>query len=336
MSAKIAYSLVGARVALAASLLGASLFMTARAPGDAPKTAPSAAPSPSPLTLTKTAGKPRQLVTDDTSVYWADGKKILGVDKTGGAVRTVANTAMGASHLVIAAGKTYWTEGEAVFTLGKAPATTKLKDFHIATSGGSSEPFDIDGLHASTTGSLCVTAYYGTGQVPQVTCFDVAKPATETTFDLTMEMGAPMTMDEKNVYWAGYDETDGDAVFMASYTPAAKKLGKRTKLVSKSDAVTGFMVDGGTLFWFEKTGLVSVSTSASTPARTVLAAGATGSAIAVDASHAYYLSGGKVTRVARTAGAKAQVVAGTKVDCFTIDTSSVYWVENGSLQKTSK
>jgi len=330
-------SLSRAHIVALCAVVGAALSTTRDAPGDAPKPAPSASASAAAATttLTKTAGKPRHLATDDTSIYWGDGKKLLAVDKIGGAVRTVATTGSTPGHIALLGGKAYWVEGEGVYTVGKAPATTRVKDFHIPTPPGVNEPVEIEALFPSTGSHLCATIYSGTGQLPQITCFDTSKPSSGTAFDVGTDGNAPMTMDDKNVYWASLMEGDGEGVFMASYTPSAKTLGKRTKLASKTESWSGMIVNGGALFWFENAGLVSLTTS--TPAtRTIVAAGAKGTSLAADATHVYYLAAGKVNRVARAAGSKPQPVAGTKVEVFAIDASTIYWVEGGALVKSPK
>ena len=321
------------------SFLGVCAFgslPTRRADADTPKPDVKASASASGSTIVaKGVGIGAALAIDDTALYWLSGKKLSAVDKAGGTVRTVSS-GNNLQNLTMVHGKPFWSEGrDRVYALLKPPKPTRLQDLHVEFEEGVPyEPTEIAGIHASASPFVCLVVLKGTAMMPELTCFDPAKPANAVTAQGGPTPGAAVALDDKNLYYTGDDAADGAAMFVASYKPMVTTLGKPTKLVALKKVPDYLTASGGGLFWFDA-GLVSLSLSP--PSRTVLAAGAAGSDLVADATHVYFRTGGKIVRVARVAGSKVEPVAGAgKVESFALDGTSIYFIEGGNLIKASK
>lgn len=293
--------------------------------------APPKAAAAGPVLLASNAGIATGMMTDDSAVYWSTGGKLLAVDKVGGAMRTVQASTV--TTMVNASGRLLFGAGATVYGLLQPPKASPLKDFAVVA-----ESTTVDRLYRSVAPQVCATRHYGSAMLTKIACLDPSQPGTVTELDFaSAAVNLHVAMDGSRMYWSDdLEKTGTEGIYSATYAPTTKATGTPTRLVSTPDHPTGLVADSGVLFWFEKAGLVSLSTTTSPPVRTLLAGSVSGTSLVADATHVYWLTSAGISRVSRAGGGKVEAVVAKKLDAYTLDDSSVYWMTAGKLWKQPK
>jgi hypothetical protein len=282
------------------------------------------------------------IVSDGTTLYWADNAGTLhGVPVGGGAATVLASDAAASNEfpqLALAGGSVYFGGGANVERLDESQHSFVVLASQEAVMGV-----------AVGSGSILFANAYEPGVRAASGSVDRIPVDGGSVVPLASQLEGPgeLAIDDVNVYWV-------DSLGAIKVVPLAG--GSVTTLVANAQGINGIAVSSGYVYWTNFAGAVGSCGLCPAPpapmvgdgtlnrmpvsggATTVLASGYGAEGLAVDATHAYWSDGQTIAAVPLGGGA-AEVLAdeGAWVGPV-IDACYVYWVdtENDAIKRIAK
>jgi hypothetical protein len=344
-----------------------------------------------PRLLAADVGDATRIVADATRVYWASGRTLLAVDQEGGEPTPLRTAPAGDVVTLgdVVGGRLFWAEAPPVplsedthqpeprevelWALTRGPSARAERVGHITSrstrfriyAGPGGAPF------VCTTGELGVGMYgesakcWKLGEEQDVVAARTGPDDECVGWDLPIFVFTSLVVDGDQLYGVLWD--DGDPGIRPLVRVSLADLCRKKPTVVEEPDVGAFAVDGDTLFALRSEAcgswsgapckhappeLVAEDLRASPPKQRVIAKGAKGQELAVDARHAYWLEPAPAERPAKAGavrryrllrversgehGVVPVVEGGEGVVAFALHGSDLFWVAGGSLFRQPK